>query len=598
MLSGGDRQRQLRLVASEVTFRRLVENSPFGILVVDADFRIVYVNAVAEKAFKNVRPLIGCGLTKALQCIWPESFANDVIGRFRHTRDTGERYHTRATVERRRDTGEVEAYDWQIERLTMPDGRSGIVTHFYDLSERQKYENALRESEEAFRAMFDVSSVGKIEVEFSSTRFLRANAAMCEFVGYSEAELLARTVLEITHPDDRDRDRELGRRLVAGECAVFDVEKCYIRKDGKTVWARTTVNVIRDATGRPLRNVAVIQDLNARKQMEQELEAGKDRLQFALNAASLGWWQYDPLNRAVSGDARFKEIFELTADEISIEHFMKRVHPDDAAKFWMNHEAALDPITPKPNAYEYRIQRRNGEVRWVEGRGLAYFEGTGPTRQVASLTGTVQDITERKEREEKERLLIREVNHRAKNMLSVVQVIALQTAATNPKDFIERFLKRIQALSANQDLLVKNEWNGVEIGDLVRAQLAHFADLIGSRIAAQGARLYLNPASAQTIGLAIHELATNAGKYGALSTEIGRVDIFWGTADDTLTIGWTERDGPPVSPPRQRGFGSTVIEAMVKYNLQGTVDLDYTRLGLTWCLICPAASALEPGNLS
>jgi PAS domain S-box-containing protein len=187
-----------------------------------------------------------------------------------------------------------------------------------------------------------------------------------------------------------------------------------------------------------------------------------------------------------SGDARFKEIFDLTADEISIEDFMKRVHPDDAARFGTNHEVALDPIAPKPNAYEYRIQRRNGEVRWVEGRGLAYFEGTGPARQVASLTGTVQDITERKERGEKERLLMREVNHRAKNILSVVQAIALQTAATNAEDFIERFSKRIQALSANQDLLVKNEWNGVEIEDLVRAQLAHFADLIGSRIAAQG----------------------------------------------------------------------------------------------------------------
>jgi two-component sensor histidine kinase len=172
-----------------------------------------------------------------------------------------------------------------------------------------------------------------------------------------------------------------------------------------------------------------------------------------------------------------------------------------------------------------------------------------------------------------------------------VYAIARQTAAKNPEDFIERFSERIQALSANQDLLVKNEWNGVEIGDLVRAQLAHFADLIGSRISAQGPQLCLNPASAQTIGLAIHELSTNAGKYGALSTDMGRVDIFWGMADDTLTISWTERDGPPVSPPRQRGFGSTVIEAMVRYNLNGTVDLDYGCLGLTWRVTCPLRRA-------
>jgi two-component sensor histidine kinase len=122
---------------------------------------------------------------------------------------------------------------------------------------------------------------------------------------------------------------------------------------------------------------------------------------------------------------------------------------------------------------------------------------------------------------------MREVNHRAKNMLSVVDSIAHQTAVRSPEDFIARFSERIQALSAHQDLLVRNKWMGVGIADLVRAQLAHFADLISSRIAAKGPTLRLRAASAQAIGLALHELATNAGKYGALSTEKGRVDVFW-----------------------------------------------------------------------
>ncbi len=328
---------------------------------------------------------------------------------------------------------------------------------------RQAAEDLLRESERTFRAMFEVSSVGKIEVDPKTGRFLRANAAMCKFVGYSEAELLARTVLDITHPDDRDRARELLRRMVTGELAVFDMEKRYIRKDGNTVWARVTANIIRDESGQPLRDTAV-----------------------------------------------------------------------------------------------------------------------------------VQDITERKEREEREHLLMREVNHRAKNMLSVVDSIAHQTATRNPEGFIERFSQRIQALSANQDLLVRNEWNGVEIADLVRAQLAHFADLIGSRIAMRGPKLRLNPASAQAIGLALHELATNAGKYGALSTDWGHVDVCWGIDGDTLTTSWTERDGPPVSAPQRRGFGTIVMEAMAERSVDGNVDLDYAPSGLTWRLTCPAANALEP----
>jgi len=344
--------------------------------------------------------------------------------------------------------------------------------------------------------------------------------------------------------------------------------------------------------------MAELRGAAARRQAaEQDLQASKDRLQLAFDATQLGWWQYDPRRRVGSGDARFKEIFDVTTDEILIEDLLKRVHPDDAERFRANRQGALDPANAKPYVHhEFRVRRRDGTVRWVEGNGLAYFEGAGPERRLVSFGGTVQDITERKEREEKEHLLMREVNHRAKNMLCVVDSIAHQTATRNPEDFIERFSERIQALSANQDLLIRNEWNGVEIKDLVCAQLAHFADLIGSRIVMHGPRLRLNPASAQAIGLALHELATNAGKYGALSTEMGRVDIGWVIDGDTLAMNWTEHEGPRVSAPKRRGFGTIVMEAMAERSVNGTVDLDYAPSGLTWRLTCPAASALESGE--
>ena len=181
-------------------------------------------------------------------------------------------------------------------------------------------------------------------------------------------------------------------------------------------------------------------------------------------------------------------------------------------------------------------------------------------------------------------------------MLGVVDAIVRQTAATTSEDFAERVSEHIQALSTNQDLLVRNGWQGVDVEDLVHAQLAHFADLIGSRVAVQGPKLCLRAASAQAIGLALHELATNAGKYGALSTDAGRVDIWWGTNDGTFTMNWTERDGPPVSAPKQRGFGTSIMQAMAERSLDGKVNLDYAP-GLTWRLTCPAANALEPGNV-
>jgi two-component sensor histidine kinase len=133
----------------------------------------------------------------------------------------------------------------------------------------------------------------------------------------------------------------------------------------------------------------------------------------------------------------------------------------------------------------------------------------------------------------------------------------------------------------------------VDVKDLVRAQLAHFADLVESRIDADGPELRLNAAAAQAIGLAMHELATNAGKYGALSMHRGRVNVYWEADGDTLTMSWTECNGPSVSPPERRGFGSVVMREMVEHSVDGKVDLDYAPSGLTWRLTCPASSALE-----
>jgi PAS domain S-box-containing protein len=318
-------------------------------------------------------------------------------------------------------------------------------------------------------------------------------------------------------------------------------------------------------------------------------------LQHALDAAQLGSWQYDPFRRAFSFDARCQEILGVLADGVALEEFMSWVHPDDAGRAWACLNDVLDPAEPRRFGLEFRIRRGDSEVRWVQNLGLAYFEGDGRDRRAVSLVGTLADITERKEYEEKLHLLMREVNHRARNMLGVVDAIAHQTVAASPEDYVERFSERIRALAAYQDLLVRSEWHGVEIGDLARAQLSLYADLIGSRIVMRGAALCLNPASAQAIGLALNELATNAAKYGALSSDTGYIDIGWGTDGDTLTISWSEHDGPPVCRPQGRGFGSTVMETMTEQTIGGKVDLDYAPSGLTWRLTCPAANALESG---
>jgi PAS domain S-box-containing protein len=235
----------------------------------------------------------------------------------------------------------------------------------------------------------------------------------------------------------------------------------------------------------------------------------------------------------------------------------------------------------------------SGELIDVVCSAFLLLDRKGNPNQLATV---IRDISDRKRHEEHLNLLMHEVNHRAKNMLSVVQAISYQTAAKSPEDFLARFTERLQALSANQDLLVRNEWGGVDIADLVLAQLAAFADLMGSRISAHGPKLRFSSAAAQAVGLALHELATNASKYGALSTKTGSVEVCWRIDCGMFTMSWTERGGPPVTVPTQRGFGSTVVSLMAKRSVQGEVNLDYAPSGVTWTLTCPSANALEAAD--
>src|SRR5215470_14472104 len=214
------------------------------------------------------------------------------------------------------------------------------------------------------------------------------------------------------------------------------------------------------------------------------------------------------------------------------------------------------------------------------------------------VLAVVRDITERKRAEAQVQLLMNELNHRAKNILSVVRALAHQTGATSFQEFISRFDERIQSLSASHDLLVKSEWRNVPLAELVRAQLAHFRGLLESRIAMHGPDLRFTSAAAQVIGMALHELATNAAKYGALSTAGGCVEITWGLEEDgagghRFTMEWSESGGPTVVTPTRRGFGWTMLCQTTSASLEADVTLEYAPTGVVWHLECPADQVSE-----
>ena len=235
-----------------------------------------------------------------------------------------------------------------------------------------------------------------------------------------------------------------------------------------------------------------------------------------------------------------------------------------------------------------------GEERWVTVAAVPFLRDG----QVTGGVVVFHDVTERRRAEEQIRLLMREVNHRSKNMLSLVLSIARQTAATGSGDFVLRFEARIRALAASQDLLVKSEWTGADIHEFVRSQLAHFAELLEDRINLQGPPLRLSASACQSIGMALHELATNAGKYGALSTESGVIEVSWNLdhneqGEDQFVMCWTESGGPPVAAPARSGFGTAVTRAIIKISLGANVMLNYPSTGLIWQMSCPAERVLE-----
>jgi PAS domain S-box-containing protein len=215
---------------------------------------------------------------------------------------------------------------------------------------------------------------------------------------------------------------------------------------------------------------------------------------------------------------------------------------------------------------------------------------------VVGLTCAAVDITERKESESHLRLLMRELTHRSKNLLAVIQAMARQTArhAGSTEAFLNQFAARLQALAASHDLLVRESWYGASLRELVQSQLTAYIGSAEEQVAIDGPPAALKPEAAQNLGLALHELAVNAAKFGALSVPNGRVSITWTLQNHTLALEWHEQCGPKVKIRRKRGFGSMVIERNLSRALDAKVDMAFEPDGLLCRIVIPASQILDP----
>jgi len=280
---------------------------------------------------------------------------------------------------------------------------------------------------------------------------------------------------------------------------------------------------------------------------------------LALVAGNMGSWDFNLVSGAWFWDEGQSHIFGVDHAGFvpSVEKVRQGIYPGDIEKI-REQLLGLDGENATCEC-EFRIVRPSGDIRWCTAVAVASFDEAGkPVR----FSGVTTDITERKEAETRQALLAREVDHRAKNTLAVVQAIVRMAKRDSIEEYAKAVEGRIGALAQTHELLSQSRWEGADIARLIEEELAPYQGETPPRVTTAGPSLVLLPEQAQLVAMAVHELATNAAKYGSLSVEAGKVDVTWSDRDHTLFLDWTESGGPSVLPPSRFGFGTKIISSL------------------------------------
>jgi PAS domain S-box-containing protein len=305
---------------------------------------------------------------------------------------------------------------------------------------------------------------------------------------------------------------------------------------------------------------------------------------LALAAGQMGSWEWNVARGSTAWDQGQCEIFGVDPSTFvpTVDSVRPLINPSDFELL----ERAFRKLSKNANTFqtEFRVLRPNGEIRWCTGTAIANFDEQG---RLIWLSGVTADITERKRAEERQILLAEEVDHRARNVVAVVQSIMRLTRADTIDDYIGALDGRIGALSNAHRLLASSRWEGADLNRLVDEEFAPYRAGGKERVSVRGPVVVLPPATAQTIALALHELATNAAKYGALSSAAGHVELTWRLSEGRLELFWKESDGPQIAPPNRRGYGSRAIVAGIERQLGGIVKFDWQTSGLRCTLSVP-----------
>jgi PAS domain S-box-containing protein len=328
------------------------------------------------------------------------------------------------------------------------------------------------------------------------------------------------------------------------------------------------------------------------EESNSRLLESEQRRSLAIAAGKMGSWDWDWVNGDWMWDEGQYRILGVDPQAFMVTPANVRpfLHPDDLDEL----RKALAEFAKGTRSYEaeFRVIRPNGDVRWCFGTAAATFDKGG---HVVRVSGVTIDITERKHAEERQNLLAREVDHRAKNALALVQSIVRLTRGEDVKAYVRAVEGRITALARVHTILALSSWQSAEMRKLVDEELAPY--YAGDQVAFDGPGVRLQPATAQTLALALHELVTNSAKYGSLSTLSGRLSIRWEIQADDLVLEWEETGGPLVHKPASRGFGTKSVIASIESQLGGQAQFDWRSEGLICRLLVPLTRNFDSAEL-
>lgn len=473
------------------------------------------------------------------------------------------------------------------------DRLDGCIITFVDITRRKDAERNLRESREQLSAALEAGELGVYDYNLQ-TGELAWDKRMRELWGVPpnyQPEYEA--VMQQLHPEDRDTiQAQVEAALNPENDGFFHAEYRVMQGDGSITWVRGDGQVKFDGDT-PLRMVGLVKDVTREHEAEMRMREYTARLELTYEVTGIGAWEWK-----VDGDTSSwtPNMFDLLGCERdvqpSLDTFLGFVLESDRERVMHEVQTALHSEDVLDT--QFRIMRGDGEERILVAKGRVIRDSSD---QPEVMIGINYDVTEDVQKDERRVLLTNELNHRVKNSLATIQSIASQTLrhSEDMKAFKTSFLGRLHAIAMAHDLLINGGEKEASIRELIASQVLPYAPSSeGDRVRLQGPPVVVGASVAHGLGLVLHELATNASKYGALSTESGHVEIRWEKVnlkgDPGIRFVWQEAGGPEVSPPTRKGFGSLLIQESMSFNNAGATEIDYEAGGVRVTIEFPLRS--------